>query len=304
MEDDKEDKTRLQEGSPPNEAIFFVLAYLPLFELLAMARVCKSLRDAINNDILPWLKLIVGPPLNWRLSDEILTKITSKAEGRLRVLALINCVKITDDGLLRVVAQNPHISKLLVPGCTSLTPEGIIKAVKLISQNNHRLKSLQINGVYGIRKQDLETLSTLIDQTHLHTPMTLLYHKYKSLSTLQLIKSDEPIDVDACPKCNQIGIVYDCPQNLCQRKWHKQVRECKGCENCIIRCVECGVCISSMQGHEEALCSDILCLNCWLRLPKCNFCNKPYCKRHGDERAISVSGSSGFLCDACHFDFD
>ncbi|CAA0841404.1 F-box protein SKIP28 [Striga hermonthica] len=300
MEDDKREETHLEQGSPPNEAIFFVLAYLPLFELLAMARVCKSLRDAINDDILPWLKLVVGPPLNWRLSDEILTKITSKAEGRLRVLALINCVKITDDGLLRVVAQNSHISKILVPGCTSLTPEGIIKAVEILSQNNHRLKRLQINGIYGIRRRDLETLSTLIDQTHLRTHMTL-YHEHKSLSTLQLIKIDEPIDVDVCPKCNQVGIVYDCPQNLCQRK---QVRECKGCENCIIRCVECGVCVSSTQGPEEALCSDTLCLDCWLRLPKCNFCNKPYCKRHGDERAISVSRSSGFLCDACRFNFN
>lgn len=112
MAENKEQGTCLEQGSSPNESILFVLAYLPLFELLTMARVCKSLRDAVNDDLLPWLKIVADRPLNWRISDDILMEVTSRANGKLQFLALINCVKITDDGLLRVIAQNPHITKV------------------------------------------------------------------------------------------------------------------------------------------------------------------------------------------------
>ncbi|KAL0372740.1 UNVERIFIED_CONTAM: F-box protein SKIP28 [Sesamum calycinum] len=148
-----------EEYSAPNEALFFVLAYLPLFELLSMTRVCKSLREAINNDILPWLKLVVDRPINCILSDDILMEVASKAEARLQVLVLINCVKITDDGLLRVIAQNPHISK----AAQAYHQGGVIKALKLLSKNSHRIKSLKISGIYGVRKEDLETIQSLIN---------------------------------------------------------------------------------------------------------------------------------------------
>lgn len=108
------DSINEEEPRPPHEALFLALAYLPLFELLAMSVVCLSLRDAVNKDILPWLNIIVDRPLNRRLSDEILMKITSKANGRLTTLALINCVRITNAGLQRVIEKNPFIKKVCV----------------------------------------------------------------------------------------------------------------------------------------------------------------------------------------------
>ncbi|KAI3453156.1 hypothetical protein Pfo_009819 [Paulownia fortunei] len=305
MAEDKEQDTCIEQGSSPNEAIFFVLAYLPLFELLAMTIVCKSLRDAINNDILPWLKIIVDPPLNWRLSDEILMEVASKAKGRIQVLALINCVKITDDGLLRVIAQNPRISKLHVPGCTSLSPGGVIRAVKLLARNNHRLTSLKISGIYGIQKEDLETLHNLMnhDQTQ-QKNCKILYHEYKKLSTQKHIETYSSIDVYLCPKCNEVRMVFDCPQVLCEKQQQQQeASECRGCDSCITRCIECGICITGTQEVEEASCADTLCLECWLKLPKCNFCNKPYCNQHADQQH-RLSGSLGFVCATCHSKFN
>ncbi len=79
------------EPGSPHEALFLVIAYLPLFELLAMSEVCMSLRDAVQKDVLPWLNIIVERPLSLRLSDEILMMITSKATGRLKTLVLMNC---------------------------------------------------------------------------------------------------------------------------------------------------------------------------------------------------------------------
>lgn len=97
---------------PPHEGLFLVLGYLPLFELLNVSEVCRSLRDAVDKDVLLWLDIVVEKPLNVLFSDEIMTKITSKANGRLRTLALMNCTKITDDGLQRVIEKNPHINRV------------------------------------------------------------------------------------------------------------------------------------------------------------------------------------------------
>lgn len=102
----------VQEPELPHVSLFLALAYLPLYELMVMNRVCKSFRDALSKDVLPWMNILVGKPLNTRLRNDHLLEITSKADGRLRTLALLNCSKITDDGLQQVVACNPYISKV------------------------------------------------------------------------------------------------------------------------------------------------------------------------------------------------
>lgn len=100
------------EAGPPHEALFLVLSYLPLFELLSMRAVCVSLRDAVEHDVLPWLHILVDRRLSSRLSDYTLGRIARKAGGRLRTLALINCFKISDSGLHEVVEKNPLLTKV------------------------------------------------------------------------------------------------------------------------------------------------------------------------------------------------
>lgn len=105
--------TKSQPG-PPHDAIFLVLSRLPLFELLSMSQVCKSLKDAVDDDILLWLHIFIDKPLNSRVSDRTLVEITSKAHGRLKSLALIDCLQITDAGLQAVIANNPLINKVYI----------------------------------------------------------------------------------------------------------------------------------------------------------------------------------------------
>jgi hypothetical protein len=102
-----------QEGHT-HMAMFLVLEHLKLYEVLTMSSVCKSLLNEINSDVLLWLRLIVESPLNSRITDESLLKITSKADGRLKTLALMNCIHITDQGLQRVVEQNPYIKEVTI----------------------------------------------------------------------------------------------------------------------------------------------------------------------------------------------
>lgn len=77
-----------------------------------------------------------------------------------------------------------------------------------------------------------------------------------------------------------------------------QWTECRGCFFCIARCEDCGGCLDFDELGEETVCSHLLCVKCWLDLPKCNICNRPYCKGHSN----FLEGSSkflGFVCEQC-----
>ncbi|XP_076947265.1 F-box protein SKIP28-like [Bidens hawaiensis] len=258
----------------PHESLYLVLPYLPLFELLAMAQTCTSLNNALNNDVLPWLNIVVEDTRpRSRVTDEILMRITSKTMGRLKSLVLVNCSKVTDDCLHNVVFNNPGINKLRVPQCTSLTPEGIIKAVTTLNQHNVTLKTLKINGISNITKEHLQTLHSLLN-----------------------LDDSSSIDVQICPKCDEPRMVYDCPLETCDRK--RATGSCRGCKFCISRCKECGKCVGFGDEDYEAACEDMLCEDCWIKLPKCEFCNKPYCNKHVYKQC-AIPGSSHFICEAC-----
>lgn len=184
--------------------------------------------------------------------------------------------------------------QLHVPSCTSLSAEGIITAVKFLTQTNSNLNSLRINGIYGIKKQELETLQELINPNLKSQPNQSKIFYHKKLPTLWHQETYHSIDVEVCPICDEVRMVFDCPQ-VCGKK-------CRGCDVCIPRCKECGVCFNGIDELEEAACVDSLCLDCWLKLPKCSFCNKPYCNEHADLQ-LSLAGSEGFVCDSCHSNY-
>lgn len=110
----------MESDGKPHMALFLVVPYLELQELISMAQVCVSLRDAVNKDVLPWLDIVVGDVLCRRLSGEMLLKVTAKAGGKVRALGLSNCTKITEDMLLAVVISNPNIEKVTYPWQTQL----------------------------------------------------------------------------------------------------------------------------------------------------------------------------------------
>ncbi|URE03447.1 F-box protein [Musa troglodytarum] len=93
-------------------ALLLVLGYLRLPDLLAFQRVSRFFRDAVAGDGLLWRRIAVQSPLSGRLTDDALLRITSRAEGKLESLALMDCWRITDDGLMQVVHRNPGITKI------------------------------------------------------------------------------------------------------------------------------------------------------------------------------------------------
>ncbi|KAH9320840.1 hypothetical protein KI387_015479, partial [Taxus chinensis] len=95
----------------PHEAIFFTLAYLSPQDLLSVERVCKSLRAAVKNDELLWRHLHVEHPLSKKLTNDALLQLSARAQGHLQCLSLVECLRITDDGLKLVLDSNPNLTK-------------------------------------------------------------------------------------------------------------------------------------------------------------------------------------------------
>ncbi|KAK4263986.1 hypothetical protein QN277_029329 [Acacia crassicarpa] len=273
------DQSQPSNSEQLHDAFFFVLPYLPLYELLAMSLVCKSLNDALNDDVLPWLNLLVEGPLSSKLTDQILIRIAAKANGRLSSLALMNCKNITDIGLQKVVEENPFIDKLYIPACTGITPEGVLSAVKILCQGSHNLSILRINGIYNFKKQHMDTLASYLtkDQNQplkeLQKQHPIFYHERFSFSAFKPKESHQIIDLQTCPMCFEVRMVYDCPRGKCKRK------ECRACTLCIPRCENCGGCIRSLVASGG---TDFLCSECWFQFPKCSVCEKPYCKQHNN----------------------
>ncbi|XP_048620163.1 F-box protein SKIP28-like [Brassica napus] len=138
-------------------------------------------------------------------------------------------------------------------------------------------ETLHINGVPGFTKDHLSALSTYLPQ-------------------------EGAIDLEVCPKCDQVRIIPPCSRESCKREGRK-ARECRGCWYCVPRCMECAVCLGPDTEVEEAACEgDVVCLACCQALPKCRFCNKPYCTSHSSLRqGNTTTDAAMFACQACDY---
>ncbi|CAN8244762.1 unnamed protein product [Cochlearia groenlandica] len=285
--EEKEEEEKEEQWRSVHEVLLTILPYLySTLELLSMSRVSRSLRNAIRDQTALWTNVVIEPPLSSRLTDDALSLITSNSAGKLKNLILRNCLRVTDKGLRRVVDANPLITTIIVTGCTELTPDGIIGCVESLTKKKKNVETLHINGVYGFTKQHLSTLSTCITR-------------------------QGAIDVEVCPKCDQVMLIPSCSRaSCCESQMEMSDRKCRGCRFCVTRCAECIVCLGTeCEMIQEAACGglgDVLCLECWLVLPKCRFCNKPYCTNHSSLRhEIETNGdglaAATFECQACHY---
>ncbi|KAJ0020612.1 hypothetical protein Pint_32433 [Pistacia integerrima] len=107
-------------GGVPHDALFFVLGYLGVKDLLSVERVCRSLHDAVRSDPLLWRSIHIDQPLSSKISDDALAKLTGRTVGTLQCLSLVNYCRITDIGLKRVLESNPGLKKIRME-----TPSGI-----------------------------------------------------------------------------------------------------------------------------------------------------------------------------------
>lgn len=253
-------------GGAPHDAMLFALGYLGLKDLLVVERVCRSLRDAVRGDPLLWKSVHINPPLSEKITDESLFQLTSRAQGTLQCLSLVECLKITNNGLKRVLECNPGLTKLSVPGCVRLTIDGILLNLKAFkSASITGIKNLRIGGLLGVTNKHFEELTYLLGADN---PKQRKDHKprfYRGGHFYLSCDDDRAIDIEACPRCQKVKLVYDCPAESCQKKQHPSTQLCRACVLCIARCIHCGRCIKDCD-YEETFCLDPLCLDCWKEL--------------------------------------
>ncbi|XVF85168.1 hypothetical protein PTKIN_Ptkin17bG0096600 [Pterospermum kingtungense] len=252
----------------PHEALSLALGYLGVRDLFVVEKVCTSLRSTVQNDPLLWRSIHVDQPLNEKLTDDALLQITSRAQGTLQCLSLVGCQRITDEGLKRVVENNPKLIKLSVPGCTRLTIEGILNSLKALkSMGALGVKYLRIGGLYGVTQEHFEELKLLLGMDNQIQPIVHKPHFYHRGNVYISCEDDRAIDIEMCPRCQNMRLVYDCPAEGCQQEHAAQL--CRACTLCITRCVQCGRCINDGE-YEETFCLELLCSDCWkLQLSKC-----------------------------------
>ncbi|KAK7246936.1 hypothetical protein RIF29_41807 [Crotalaria pallida] len=253
----------------PHPALSFALSYLGLADLLVVERVCKSLHSTVRGDPLLWRSIHIDQPLNERITDDVLLQLANRAQGKLQCLSLVECTRITDDGLKRVLETNPTLTKLTVPGCTRLSIEGIVGMLTAFrSMGTHGVKHLHIGGLYGVTQQHYDELMLLLGTDsrmlqHSHKP-----HFYRRGNLYLSCDDDRAIDIEVCPRCQNLRLVYDCPAEGCQGVQHS-TQACRACTLCIPRCSQCGRCINDSE-YEETFCLELLCSLCSKQLVKCS----------------------------------
>ena len=101
----------------PHFLLLLTLPYLNLQDLISVEKVCKSLHTAVKDEPFLWQNIHVDYPLGERLTDDALLELVARSQGRLRNLSLVECKKITDDGLKRVLDISPNLTKVSMFVC-------------------------------------------------------------------------------------------------------------------------------------------------------------------------------------------
>lgn len=251
-----------------NSAFSFAFAYLNVRDLLVLESVCRSLRSLVQNDNFLWRSIHIDQPLNEKITDDALLGLTNRARGDLQCLSLVECPRITNNGLKHVLESNPMLTKLGVPGCTKLSIGGIISSLKSLKDMGAQgVKQLRIGGLYGVTQKHFDELKFLLGvnsemQQNAHKP-----HFYNREIFYLSCEDDRAIDIEMCPICENLRLIYDCPSEKCQRKEHP-TKVCRGCTLCIPRCVQCGQCLNDGE-YEETFSLDLLCSDCSKLPMKC-----------------------------------
>uniref|UniRef100_A0A2P2M608 F-box protein SKIP14 n=1 Tax=Rhizophora mucronata TaxID=61149 RepID=A0A2P2M608_RHIMU len=133
------------------------------------------------------------------------------------------------------------------------------------------VKHLRIGGLYGVTQKHFEELKILLGTDGLVQQNARKPHFYHRGNFYLPCEDDRAIDIEICPSCQNLRLVYDCPAEICQGKEHP-TQDCRACTLCIARCVQCGRCINESE-YEETFCLELLCSDCWNHLLK--FQEKP-----------------------------
>ena len=97
----------------------------------------------------------------------------------------------------------------------NLTADGVVRAVKRLTEHKVNLEHLRIRGLSNIRREHLDILNSLVCKSNPEQiPQQSFYGNWNSLPPN--CDDGRPIDVDICPKCMNIRLVFDCTRENCR----------------------------------------------------------------------------------------
>lgn len=126
------------------------------------------------------------------------------------------------------------------------------------------VKHLRIGGLYGVTPTHFEELKLLLGTDCSMQPSARKPHFYHRGKFYLSFEDERAIDIEMCPRCQNLRLVYDCPAEGCQGG--KNITQlCRACTLCIARCAQCGRCINDSE-YEETFCLELLCSECGKQL--------------------------------------
>ncbi|KAJ8464314.1 hypothetical protein OPV22_026866 [Ensete ventricosum] len=243
-----EEACSIIDDGTPHEGLLFSLGYLGVRDLLSVEAVCRSLRFAVQSDTLLWRCIHIDSPLSEKITDDVLLRLTQRAQGNLQCLSLTGCSRITDDGLKRVLDNNPRLRKLSVPGCVRLSLDGIINSLKVLqSQGMPGIEHLKLGRLFIVSEEQYGELKLLLGVEQLQQAKHQKPRFYHTDRSSPACDDDCIIDIELCPLCQKYKLVYECPSESCRGKGSKQ---CRACDVCIARCIQCGKCIKDCRPRD------------------------------------------------------
>lgn len=96
-----------------------------------------------------------------------------------------------------------------------MTANGIVRIVQRLYERKGNLKSLQIHGICNITKDHLDILKLLLLGSNHQQVLPPTNDRYWHSFTF-INHDDRPIDVDICPKCKHVRMVFDCTRENCR----------------------------------------------------------------------------------------
>lgn len=141
--------------------------------------------------------------------------------------------------------------------------EGILNILRDFNKGSRGIRYLRIGGIYGVTQEYFEEFQRLLgtdERQEKEAQEARKPHFYVRGNIYLLFDDNRSIDIEACPKCQRLRLVYDCPFEGCRTK-DGTPDSCRGCTLCIARCIQCGRCISDNE-YEETFFLDLLCADC------------------------------------------
>lgn len=102
-----------------------------------------------------------------------------------------------------------------MPRCTGLTADGLVKIIQFLHECKGTLSRVRLHGICRMTNLHLDAINSLICRSSQQQDAQALYYNHRVHEVLNTDDS-RPIDVDVCPLCRNVRLVFDCTRKDCR----------------------------------------------------------------------------------------